>query len=172
MGHNWKFPHLLCVFKAAAWCWGRMRQILPGTDDWLPDYLLILNVNDSLPFLGDPEFQFVDSRLNGLILDSTGMQTDAASGTTKFCVCHLCGTRIISALAALSIVPTCPFLTGFKLLQSGWPLWDLVSKSGLAALQNWMHLNSSAPTWAPPMLDSLMMKMDSSNEDVRFRCVL
>ena len=58
----------------------------------VPDYLLILIVKDNPPFSTD-EFQFTDSCLNGLILDFTGIQTNA-SGDTKLCVCHPCHTYL------------------------------------------------------------------------------
>jgi hypothetical protein len=70
-----------------------VHQISLSTEKQLPDYLSILSVEDNPPFLED-EFQFTDSRLNGLMLDSNGIQTDATSGETRLYVCHACHTHL------------------------------------------------------------------------------
>jgi hypothetical protein len=57
--------------------------------DPVPDYFVIFSIEDSLPFLGD-EFQFTDSRLNGLMLDPNGIQTDTTSGDIQLCACSHC----------------------------------------------------------------------------------
>jgi hypothetical protein len=57
--------------------------------DPAPDYFLILSVEDSLPFSADV-FQFTDSHLNGLMLDTNGIQTDTASGDRQLGVCSHC----------------------------------------------------------------------------------
>ena len=56
--------------------------------DPLPDYLSILNVEEN-PLFSEDEFRFIDSRLNGLMLDPNGVETDA-TGDTELRVCHPC----------------------------------------------------------------------------------
>ena len=70
-----------------------MHQVSLSTDDRLPDYLSILSVEDN-PFFSKDEFQFMDSRLNGLMLDPNGIEANTAAGGTKLHVCHPCHTYL------------------------------------------------------------------------------
>ena len=63
-----------------------MHEILLSAGANLPDYFSILTVTS--PSLGDNEFWFTDSRLNGMMLDSNGIRTDAGSGDMELHVCH------------------------------------------------------------------------------------
>ncbi|KAF9779881.1 hypothetical protein BJ322DRAFT_1012857, partial [Thelephora terrestris] len=73
-----------------------MREISLNAGRPLPDYFSILSAEDNAPFTED-EFLFADSRLNGLLLDSNGIQTNTASGDTKLCVCDPCHTYLLRA---------------------------------------------------------------------------
>jgi hypothetical protein len=70
-----------------------MHRITLNSGNKLPDYFSVVSVEDNLPFSSD-DFRFTDPRLNGLMLDSNGIQTDESSGDTQLCVCHPCYTYL------------------------------------------------------------------------------
>ena len=83
-----KIPPTCCVCARQQLDVG-IHHISLSAGDRLPDYFSVLSIENNPPFLKD-EFRFTDLRLDGLMLDSNGIQTDIASGDTKLCVCHPC----------------------------------------------------------------------------------
>ena len=85
-GSQWTMPPVCCVCSRRQHA-VKMNRVVLNENEEIPDYLSILQ-NDDEPWVSDNEFQFTDSRLDGLVLDPDGLQV-SEKGTTLL-VCHPC----------------------------------------------------------------------------------
>ena len=85
-GSQWVMPPVCCV------CSRRqhgvdMYDMVVNPNEEIPGYFSILRNEDMSPF-SDDDFRFTDSRLNGLMLDPSGLQSD--NGHTTLHICYPC----------------------------------------------------------------------------------
>ena len=85
-GTQWTISSTCCICSRRQHA-VEMHNIILNTDEDLPDYLEILRDDPKSQFPAD-EFRFADQRLNGLVLDSDGIQV--AQSQTTLRVCHPC----------------------------------------------------------------------------------
>ena len=86
-----------------------MHRVTLNANGELPDYLSILNVEEN-PLFSKDEFQFTDVRLNGLMLDSTGVQINRTAGDTTVCVCDYCDAYLTDSWPCLNCACTNIFI--------------------------------------------------------------
>jgi len=85
-GSQWAMPLVCCV--CLRWQHGvKMHSIVVNANEEIPAYLSILRNSYGSPF-SDDEFQFMDTHLNGLMLDLEGLQSCEECATLL--VCHPC----------------------------------------------------------------------------------
>ena len=81
-----KIPLICCVCSRQQFE-VKVHDVLLNAGTSLPDYFSILTVTSPS---SHGEFRFADSRLDGLMLDSNGIEYNSASGDTKLRICHPC----------------------------------------------------------------------------------